>query len=119
MDGVSHRCSGIRLNPNGHFSCELRKLLRLDEANCLRNSEGNARMTLFAGSGNARTFDYSAGDVGTSLEARGSPFLKFFEGYVPPSLGHYVENIGSTPLKYLEIFNSRACISLPKQPTIN
>ncbi|CAE6464402.1 unnamed protein product [Rhizoctonia solani] len=52
--------------------------------------EGNARVTVFASSGNARTFDYQAGDV----------------GYVPPSFGHYIENIGNTTLKYLEIFNT-------------
>ncbi|CAE6380903.1 unnamed protein product [Rhizoctonia solani] len=52
--------------------------------------EGNARVTVFASSGNARTFDYQAGDV----------------GYVPPSFGHYVENIGNTTLKYLEIFKT-------------
>lgn len=27
-------------------------------------------------------------------------------GYVPPSFGHYVENIGNTTLKFLEIFNA-------------
>ena len=47
-------------------------------------------MTLFASEGNARTFNYQAGDV----------------GFVPASFGHYVENIGTTPLKYLEIFNT-------------
>ncbi|KAB5591242.1 Oxalate decarboxylase [Ceratobasidium theobromae] len=52
--------------------------------------EGNARITVFAASGNARTFNYQAGDI----------------GYVPPSFGHYVENIGNTTLKFLEIFNS-------------
>lgn len=52
--------------------------------------EGNARMTIFASSSNAATFDYQPGDI----------------GYVPPSQGHYVENIGTTPLRYLEIFNS-------------
>jgi len=51
---------------------------------------GNARVTIFAATQNARTFDYSAGDI----------------GYVPPSFGHYVENIGNTTMKYLEIFNS-------------
>ncbi|ELU37101.1 putative oxalate decarboxylase [Rhizoctonia solani AG-1 IA] len=39
---------------------------------------------------NARTFNYQAGDI----------------GYVPPSFGHYVENIGNTTLKFLEIFNA-------------
>ncbi|CAE6452476.1 unnamed protein product [Rhizoctonia solani] len=52
--------------------------------------EGNARVTVFASSGNARTFDYQAGDV----------------GYVPPTFGHYVENTGNTTMKYLEIFKT-------------
>ncbi|CAE6479373.1 unnamed protein product [Rhizoctonia solani] len=52
--------------------------------------QGNARTTVFASSANARTFDYQAGDI----------------GYIPPTFGHYVENIGNTTLKYLEIFNS-------------
>ncbi|GAB1524030.1 hypothetical protein RhiTH_007182 [Rhizoctonia solani] len=52
--------------------------------------EGNARITVFAAEGNARTFNYQPGDI----------------GYVPPSFGHYVENIGNTTLKFLEIFNS-------------
>lgn len=51
---------------------------------------GTARVTLFSGSGNARTFDYVAGDI----------------GYVPPAFGHYVENLGNTTLSYLEIFKS-------------
>ncbi|CAE6392127.1 unnamed protein product, partial [Rhizoctonia solani] len=52
--------------------------------------EGEARITVFAAQGNARTFNYQPGDI----------------GYVPPSFGHYVENIGNTTLKFLEIFNS-------------
>ncbi|CAE6349772.1 unnamed protein product [Rhizoctonia solani] len=52
--------------------------------------EGEARITVFAAQSNARTFNYQAGDI----------------GYVPPSFGHYVENIGNTTLKFLEIFNS-------------
>ena len=43
--------------------------------------EGDARMTVFAGEGKARTFNYHAGDV----------------GYVPFAMGHYVENIGGVP----------------------
>ena len=38
-------------------------------------------------SGQARTFDFQAGDV----------------GYVPFAMGHYVENTGNTPLRFLEI----------------
>ncbi|ELU37097.1 putative oxalate decarboxylase [Rhizoctonia solani AG-1 IA] len=50
----------------------------------------SSRITVFAAQSNARTFNYQAGDI----------------GYVPPSFGHYVENIGNTTLKFLEIFNS-------------
>jgi hypothetical protein len=28
------------------------------------------------------------------------------EGYVPPTFGHYVENIGNTTMRYLEIFKT-------------
>ncbi|KAF8752770.1 Oxalate Decarboxylase [Rhizoctonia solani] len=40
---------------------------------------GTARVTVFASSGNARTFDYQAGDI----------------GYVPPTFGHYVETLAT------------------------
>ena len=52
--------------------------------------EGQARMGVFASSGDARTFDYQAGDV----------------GFVPFAMGHYIENTGSTTLRFLEIFKS-------------
>ncbi|KAF9264373.1 oxalate decarboxylase [Marasmius fiardii PR-910] len=52
--------------------------------------EGEARVTIFAAEGTANTFNYQAGDI----------------AYVPVSMGHFVENTGNTPLKYLEIFNS-------------
>ncbi|KAI0694959.1 oxalate decarboxylase [Cytidiella melzeri] len=52
--------------------------------------EGTARVTLFASQGSARTFNFQPGDV----------------GYVPGTFGHYVENIGNTTLKYLEIFRT-------------
>ena len=48
-------------------------------------------MGVFAASGQARTFDFQAGDV----------------GYVPFARGHYyIENTGSTPLRFLEVFKS-------------
>ena len=53
-------------------------------------SEGRARVTIFAAQSNARTFDYQPGDI----------------GYVPASMGHYVENIGNTTVKFLEIFKA-------------
>jgi oxalate decarboxylase len=52
--------------------------------------EGQARMGVFAASGRARTFDFRAGDV----------------GFVPFAIGHYVENTGATPMRFLEIFKS-------------
>ncbi|GAB1522193.1 hypothetical protein RhiTH_005305 [Rhizoctonia solani] len=60
------------------------------KAPATNHSEGTARVTVFASSGNARTFDYQAGDI----------------GYVPPTFGHYVENTGNTTMKYLEIFKT-------------
>jgi oxalate decarboxylase len=52
--------------------------------------EGQARMGVFAASGQARTFDFLAGDV----------------GYVPFAMGHYIENTGSATLRFLEVFKS-------------
>jgi oxalate decarboxylase len=51
---------------------------------------GTARMTVFASVNNARTFNFQAGDVGA----------------VPFPMGHYIENIGDTTLRFLEIFRS-------------
>jgi oxalate decarboxylase len=51
---------------------------------------GHARMSVFASGGRARTFNFQAGDV----------------GYVPFAMGHYIENIGDEPLRYLEMFRS-------------
>ncbi|RWR01369.1 oxalate decarboxylase [[Pantoea] beijingensis] len=52
--------------------------------------EGQGRMGVFASSGQARTFDFQAGDV----------------GYVPFAMGHYIENTGGKPLIFLELFKS-------------
>jgi oxalate decarboxylase len=52
--------------------------------------DGQARMGVFAASGQARTFDFMAGDV----------------GYVPFATGHYIENTGNTTLRFLEVFKS-------------
>ena len=51
---------------------------------------GKGRMTVFATGARARTADFQAGDV----------------GYVQQALPHYVENIGDTDLKFLEMFKS-------------
>ncbi len=52
--------------------------------------QGQARMGVFAASGQARTFNFQAGDVGA----------------VPFAMGHYIENTGTTTLRFLEIFKS-------------
>jgi oxalate decarboxylase len=52
--------------------------------------EGKGRMGVFAASGKAGTFDFQAGDV----------------GYVPFAMGHYIENTGNGPLRFLDIFKS-------------
>ncbi|KAF5309864.1 hypothetical protein D9619_010504 [Psilocybe cf. subviscida] len=51
---------------------------------------GQARITLFASQSNAATYDFFPGDV----------------AYIPPSFGHYIENIGDTPLRFLEVLKS-------------
>ncbi len=52
--------------------------------------EGTGRMTVFGSEAKSRTFDYQGGDV----------------GYVPFAMGHYIENTGFAPLRFLEVFRS-------------
>ncbi|KAF7193223.1 Oxalate decarboxylase OxdC [Pseudocercospora fuligena] len=53
--------------------------------------KGRARVTIFGSSGTARTFDYTAGDV----------------GIVPKNMGHFIENLSDDePLEVLEIFRA-------------
>lgn len=52
--------------------------------------QGKGRMTVFFNGAKARTADFNAGDV----------------GYVPKTLGHYVENTGDTDLIFLEMFKA-------------
>jgi len=52
--------------------------------------QGQSRMTVYASNTNAGTFDYQAGDV----------------GYVPKCTPHYVENTGTTTLRYLEVWST-------------
>lgn len=52
---------------------------------------GRARVTVFASEGNARTFDFVAGDV----------------GIVPRNMGHFIENLSDDePLEMLEVFRA-------------
>ena len=52
--------------------------------------KGRARMTVFNSNGLARTYNYQAGDV----------------GYVPNVAGHYIQNIGSDKLVFMEVFKN-------------
>ncbi|MDO5651494.1 MAG: cupin domain-containing protein [Moraxella sp.] len=52
--------------------------------------EGTGRMTVFDATNKARTFNYGAGDV----------------GFVPRTLGHYIENTGDTVLRVINVFNT-------------
>ncbi len=58
---------------------------------------GQARMTVFASSAAAQTFDYQAGDVGS----------------VPRAMPHYIENTGKTTLWCLEMFRSAKYEDIP------
>ena len=49
---------------------------------------GRGRMTVFAGESRANTVDFEASDV----------------GYVQRTFGHFIENTGNEPLRFLEIF---------------
>jgi oxalate decarboxylase len=51
---------------------------------------GKGRMTVFATGGRARTMDFETGDV----------------GYIQKTLPHYIENTGTSDLKFLEMFKS-------------
>lgn len=48
---------------------------------------GEARLTVFSAPESSRTFDFHPGDV----------------GYVPVPMAHYIENVGTTPVVYIEM----------------
>jgi len=52
--------------------------------------KGEARMTVFDATANARTFNYRAGDV----------------AYVPKTLAHYIENTGTESMRVINVFKS-------------
>jgi oxalate decarboxylase len=51
---------------------------------------GSARMTIFGAHGRAKTEEFKPGQV----------------GFVPQGFGHYVEQIGDEPTKFILLFNS-------------
>ncbi|KAF9003359.1 oxalate decarboxylase [Cyathus striatus] len=52
--------------------------------------EGQARVTAFASGQNSQTYNFQAGDI----------------AYIPATYGHYVQNVGNTTLRFLEIFKT-------------
>ena len=52
---------------------------------------GQGRLTVYQAPASSRTFDFSAGDV----------------GYVPVPNAHYLENVGSEPLVFLEVLQAK------------
>ncbi|PVH78080.1 Bicupin, oxalate decarboxylase/oxidase [Cadophora sp. DSE1049] len=51
---------------------------------------GDARIGIYAAEGNARTFNYHAGDC----------------GYIPKAMSHYVENIGKDDVVFIEVLQA-------------
>lgn len=51
---------------------------------------GSARIGIYAAQGNARTFDYHAGDT----------------GYIPKAMTHYVENVGKDDVIFIEVLQA-------------
>lgn len=75
---------------NGMLHCIRRNELQLRDYRSFF-IKGRARVTVFAAEGNARTFDYMAGDVGV----------------VPKNMGHFIENLSDEEdLEVLELFRA-------------
>ena len=62
----------------------------MEERSRTTDRSGKGRMTLFMNKSAARTIDFAASDV----------------GYVPVTLGHYIENTGTEDLVFLEMFKT-------------
>ena len=61
--------------------------------------QGSGRMTVFFNRATARTIDFHPGDV----------------GYIPQTLGHYIENTGDSDLVFLEMFKTASLPGLLAQ----
>ncbi|KAK4220746.1 oxalate decarboxylase oxdD [Podospora fimiseda] len=85
----------VQLKPKG-----LRELhWHLNAEEWLYFHQGHARATVFIGNGNARTFDFSAGDTAAFLTTRGK---------------HYIENTSDTEdLIWIEIYKSDRVADIP------
>ena len=100
----------------GFFPVSVLLILRLCESTVSifansQNSEGIGRMTIFASESTAQTINYQPGDVSyipASFGALLVSTLAWIE-VVNDDLGHYIENIGNTTLKFLEVLNTGQC----------
>lgn len=104
--------SGTQLNRSGLFSCKRSSptITTVTVSDLWLDRSGEARVTVFASSNKARSFNFQAGDVGYIPPSFGQDyFMIAFEITLifVGTLGHYVENTGNTTLKFLEIFKSR------------
>jgi oxalate decarboxylase family bicupin protein len=70
--------------------------------------QGKARISVYAAVGNARTFDYNAGDCGYVREPC-SLLIKadqYTPKQIPKSMSHYVENIGTEDVVFIEVLQA-------------
>ena len=82
--GIAKSIAGVNMRLNAGGVRELHWHPNVDEWQyCI---EDQVRMGIFAASGQARSFDFRAGDV----------------GYLPLAMGHYIENTNATPLRFLD-----------------
>ena len=86
INRVDPRRTVEHVGPFGSRECNS----RVPPAATRGDIEGQGRTGVFASAGQARTFDFQAGDV----------------GYAPFAMGHFVKNTRSTPLRFLEMFKS-------------
>lgn len=89
--GVSQDIAGVNMRLNAGSIRELHWHQNNNEWQYYL--EGQGRMGVFAADGQARTYDFMAGGV----------------GYVPFAMDRCIENTGTTPLRFLEMFKSDRC----------
>lgn len=118
--------SGTQRKTSGHTTCKYCTLPTTVPVFIASISSGNARVTAFASTGTARTYNYqvrmvscspcqiltsrsravtSATSLLRTVRSAYSPSTTSYE-LTFPRQGHYIENIGDTDLHFLEIFDS-------------
>ena len=76
---------------------------------------GKARISIYAAVGNARTFDYNAGDCGyvcyliiftLCVPFSSTLLMNISVAQIPKSMTHYVENIGTEDVVFIEVLQA-------------